>query len=113
MLGYMRERIEHIHRALLEDPLALKEEGRLAGEAILWNLMALTDSTARLSDELKKRHPDIQWDQVRGFRNVATHAYDRIQLKQVANIVAKDLPAMRRAIELELGPRNHEQQHER
>jgi len=113
VLAYMRERIEHIHRALLEDPLALNEEARLAGEAILWNLMALTDSTGRLSDELKKRHPDIQCDQVRVFRNVATHAYDRIQLKQVANIVANDLPAMRRAIDLELSPRNHEQERER
>jgi len=64
VLAYIRERIEHIHRALLEDPSALREEGRLAGEAILWNLMALTDSTARLSDELEKRHPEIQWEQV-------------------------------------------------
>ena len=55
----------------------------------------------------------IQCDQVRVFRNVATHAYDRIQLKQVANIVANDLPAMRRAIDLELSPRNHEQERER
>ncbi len=86
----------------------MREEGRLAGEAILWNLMALTDATARLSDELKKRHPEIQWEQVRGFRNVASHAYDRIQLKQVANIVANDLPLMRQAIEMELGPRNRD-----
>jgi len=108
VLAYIRERIKHIHRALLEDPSALREEGRLAGEAILWNLMALTDSTARLSDELKKRHPEIQWEQVRGFRNVASHAYDRIQLKQVANIVANDLPLMRRAIDMELGPRDRD-----
>jgi uncharacterized protein with HEPN domain len=113
MLAYMRERIEHIHRALLEDPSALKEPGRLAGEAILWNLMALTDSTARLSDELKRRHPEIEWEQVRGFRNVATHAYDRIQLKQVANIVANDLPLMRQAIDMELGPRDRELEHDR
>jgi uncharacterized protein with HEPN domain len=52
---------------LREDPIALSEPGRLAGEAILWNLMALTDSTTRLSDELKRRHPEIQWDQVHGF----------------------------------------------
>lgn len=106
MLAYIRERIEHINQAMREDPLALNEEGRLAGEAILWNLMALTDSTARLSDEVKKRHPEIHWEQVRGFRNLATHAYDRIQLKQVANIVANDLPMMRRAIDMELGPRD-------
>lgn len=85
-----------------EDPLALREPGRLAGEAILWNLMALTDSTTRLSDELKRRHPKIQWDQVRGFRNVMTHTYDRMQLRQVANIVANDLPPLLRAIESEL-----------
>jgi uncharacterized protein with HEPN domain len=92
MLGYIRERIERIDKAMIEDPRALSDEGRLAGEAILWNLMALADATTRLSDELKKRHPEINWDQVRGFRNVATHAYDQIQLRQIANIVAKDLP---------------------
>ncbi len=50
---------------------------------------------------------------MRGFRNVATHAYDRIQLKQVANIVANDLPLMRRAIDMELGPRDRDLEHDR
>jgi uncharacterized protein with HEPN domain len=95
---------------LREDPLALKEPGRLAGDALLWNLMALTDSTIRLSNDLKQRHPEIQWEQVRGFRNVMTQAYDRVQLKQVANIVANDLPLLRRAIELELGPKDRGQE---
>ena len=109
----MRERIDRIHRALIEDPLALQKEGRLAGDAILWNLMALTDSTSRLSDAVKKRHPNIQWEQVRGFRNVATHAYDRIQLTQVANVVANDLPVLRQAIDMELGPRDRGSELER
>ena len=74
--------------------------------------MALTDSTIRLSDELKQRHPEIQWEQVRGFRNVMTHAYDRVQLRQVANIVSDDLPLMRRAIEIELGPRDRGRERE-
>lgn len=104
----MRARIDRIHQALREDPIALKEEGRLAGDVILWNLMALTDSSARLSAELKERHPEIKWQEVRGFRNVATHAYDRIQLKQVANILANDLPVMRQAIDAELGPRDRD-----
>ncbi len=113
MLAYMRERIERIQKAMVDDPQALTEEGRLAGEAILWNLMALTDSTTRLSDELKKRHPEINWDQVRGFRNVATHAYDTIQLRQVANIVVNDLPLMRRAIDQELRRRDRELENDR
>jgi len=43
-----------------------------------------------------------------GTGDVATHAYDRIQLKQVANIVANDLPLMRQAIDMELGPRDRD-----
>ncbi len=109
----MSERIERIYAVLREDPLALKEAGRTGGEAILWNLMALTDSTARLSDELKRRHPEIQWEQIRGFRNVATHAYDRIQLKQVEHIVAKDLAVISRAIDRELGSRDRGAERER
>lgn len=113
MLRYIRERIHRIERALRDDPSALREDGRLAGEAILWNLMTLTDSAARLSDELKKRHPEIQWEQVRGFRNVATHAYDQLQLKQVTNIVVNDLPVMRRAIEAELREKDLDLEHDR
>ncbi len=75
--------------------------------------MALTDSTGRLSDELKRRHPEIQWEQIRGFRNVATHAYDRIQLKQVEHIVANDLAEIGRAIDRELGPRDRGAERER
>ena len=58
-LAYVRERIECIQAVSREDPLALKEAVRIGGEAILWNLMALTDSTGRLSDELRRRHPEI------------------------------------------------------
>jgi len=75
--------------------------------------MTLTDSAARLSDELKKRHPEIQWEQVRGFRNVATHACDQLQLKQVTNIVVNDLPVMRRAIEAELREKDLDLEHDR
>lgn len=77
-------------------------EGRLAGHAILWNLTTLADATTRLSDELKKRNPEIPWEQVRGFRNVAVHAYDRLHLQQVATVVEKELPRLRQVVEGEL-----------
>ena len=39
---------------------------------------------------------------MRGFRNVAVHAYDQLQLRQVARIVDKDLPPLMQAVEAEL-----------
>jgi uncharacterized protein with HEPN domain len=64
--------------------------------------MTIADVTARLSDAVKQRHPEIPWEQVRGFRNVAVHAYDQLQLRQVDRIVEKDLPPLAKAVESEL-----------
>ncbi len=105
-MEFIESRIRNIQAALRQDPLALSDEGRLAAHAILWNLTTLADAAGRLSDELKKRHPEIPWDQVRGFRNVATHAYERLHLKQIGVIINKDLPLVRTAVEQELGARN-------
>src|SRR5262249_32199500 len=65
-LRYIQSRIGFIQRDLRQDPSALSEEGRTAGQSILWALMTLADSTTKLSDELKQRHPDIDWVAIRG-----------------------------------------------
>ncbi len=68
--------------------------------------MTLADAAGRLSDELKKRHPQIPWDQVRGFRNVATHAYESLHLKQIGAIIDQDLPPISKVVEQELAERD-------
>ncbi|OLD24256.1 MAG: hypothetical protein AUJ02_08660 [Chloroflexi bacterium 13_1_40CM_3_65_12] len=60
--------------------------------------MTQADAAGRLSVEVRKRHPQIPWDQVRGFRNVATHAYESLHLKQVGVVINKDLPMLRDAL---------------
>ena len=101
-LRYIQSRIGFIERDPRQDPLALSEEGRTAGQSILWALMTLADSTTKLSDSLKTRHPEIDWVAIRGFRNVAAHVYDRLQLREVNAIVTGSLPALKAAVDAEL-----------
>jgi uncharacterized protein with HEPN domain len=58
-LDYVRESIRLIQRWLDENPDALLDENRMAGNAILWRLLTLADVTGRPSDELQARHPNI------------------------------------------------------
>jgi uncharacterized protein with HEPN domain len=44
-----------------------------AQEAILWRLETMGETTGRLSDEVKSRHPQIRWRAIYGFRNIAAH----------------------------------------
>ena len=72
-------------------------------DAVLRNLQTLAESTQRLSDALKKGHPDLDWRGIAAFRNVAVHDYLGIDLKQVWDIVARDVPALKRKVEAILG----------
>jgi uncharacterized protein with HEPN domain len=80
-------------------------EQRQVQDAVLRRLEILTDATAQLSPELKDRHRDIPWREIYGFRNIAAHAYLDIDLQRVWEIVMDYLPALRTAINEELGRR--------
>ena len=52
-------------------------------DAVLRRLQTLAESTQRLSQEVKDRHPEIPWKRIAGFRNVAAHGYLAIDLDLV------------------------------
>ncbi len=68
-------------------------------DAVIRNLQTLAESTQRLSDELRQKYPDIAWRNIAAFRNVAVHDYLGMDLKQIWDIVADDLPVLKRQIE--------------
>ena len=52
-----------------------------------------------MSDGLRQKYRDIEWRNIAAFRNVAVHEYLGIDLKQTWDIVADDLPVLKRQIE--------------
>jgi uncharacterized protein with HEPN domain len=71
-------------------------------DAVLRRLEPLADATSTLSDALKERHPEIPWSQVYGFRHVAAHAYEYLELHRVWEIVEDYLPGLKTAIDQEV-----------
>lgn len=72
---------------------------RRTQKATLRELQELAESTQRLSAHLKARHPEISWSGIAGFRNVLVHDYLGLSLQRVWEIVDRDLPPLRIAIE--------------
>jgi len=68
-------------------------------DAVLRNLQVLAESSQRLSDTLKAKHPEIDWRSLSGFRNVMVHDYFGIRLERVWEIIEKDLPELKRQME--------------
>jgi len=100
-LRYIRQSIARIEeytrggrQAFLREPIVQ--------DAVLRRLETLADAVGKLSDAVKARHPEIPWRQVYGFRNIAAHAYEDIDLARVWEIVADYLPALKPVIDREL-----------
>jgi uncharacterized protein with HEPN domain len=67
-------------------------------DAIVRNLQVLSESTQRLSDELKSEHPEVNWRGIAGFRNVLVHGYLGLDLGRLWEMVLRDLPALQDAV---------------
>ena len=71
---------------------------RMVQDAVLRNLQLLSESTRRLSDELRRAHPGTDWAGIAGFRNVLVHDYLGVNIARVWEIIEKNLPALREQI---------------
>ena len=79
-------------------------------DAVLRRLETLADATAKLSDALQSRHPEIPWRRVYGFRHIAAHAYEALDLRRVWEIVEDYLPALKTAVDQDLAESSDEDQ---
>ena len=72
---------------------------RKTQSAVLRELQTLAESTRRLSDALKRKHPEIPWQGIAGFRNVLVYDYLGIKLERVWEVIERDLPVLRAVAE--------------
>jgi uncharacterized protein with HEPN domain len=68
-------------------------------DAVMRNLQILAESTQRLSHSLRELHPEVDWRNISGFRNVAVHEYLRIDVVRIWDIVEQDIPLLGEQIE--------------
>jgi uncharacterized protein with HEPN domain len=70
-------------------------ESRLHQDAVLRNLHTLTETTQRLSADLKSANPDVEWATLAAFRNVLVHDYLGIDIELVWTVVSDDIPGFK------------------
>jgi uncharacterized protein with HEPN domain len=79
------------------------DEARLRGnpwdqDAVVRNLEVIGEASKRLSKATQALAPEVPWSRIAGFRDVAVHGYDRIDIGRVWSILHIDLPALEASI---------------
>jgi uncharacterized protein with HEPN domain len=74
-------------------------EASVVFDATLMNFVVIGEMVDRLSTELKEKHADIDWQKIKGFRNLIAHDYLGIDAEEVWQIIQTDLPALEQQLE--------------
>lgn len=61
-------------------------------DKVLRRLEIIGEAAARLNNDFKNKNKEIPWKQIIGLRNIIIHDYSIVNLKEIWNIVTKDLP---------------------
>ncbi len=93
-LQHMLDMIDRIEMATAAGKAAFFESV-VHQDAVLRNLHTLTETTQRLSADLKLSHAEIDWAALAAFRNVVVHDYLGIDIELVWAVVTQDVPDLR------------------
>ncbi len=70
----------------------------LIQDGVIRNLQTLGQSVAKLSEDFKSGHPEVDWKSIIGLRNVLVHDYLGINMTRVWEIVERDLPDLKQRL---------------
>ena len=62
--------------------------------AVIREFEVIGEAVGKLPDTLKDRHRDVEWQDIRDFRNLLVHEYFGVDLGIVWKVVREDLPGL-------------------
>ena len=73
--------------------------GQFVEDAVVYdmaqfNILRIGEAANRIPQEIRNAHPEIDWQGIRGARNLIAHEYDRVDETAVWNIVRAHIPAL-------------------
>jgi len=66
--------------------------------AVIREFEVIGEAVGKCFEELKRKHPDVEWQDIKDFRNLLIHEYFGVDLEIVWRIVQDDLPALMDAV---------------
>jgi len=91
----MVEAADHIGRFLLGISFERFEGDELRKSAVLQKLTVIGEAASRVSAELKQKRPEVGWQHIAAFRNMAVHAYFSVDWSIVWETATRNTPELR------------------
>ena len=68
-------------------------------DATMMNFIVIGEMVDKLSEDFKNHHSEIEWQKIKGFRNIVAHDYFGIDAEEVWQIIINKIPGLRTDIQ--------------
>ena len=75
------------------------EHDELIQTWMVYNLQVIGEAASQISEEFRALNPLIPWKAIAAMRDTIVHAYFRVDLDEVWNVVLQDIPALKAHVE--------------
>ena len=65
-------------------------------DSVIRRLEIIGEAIGNFPEEIKKEHPNIQWDEISGMRNFLIHEYFGVDLHLIWNTIENDIPKLKK-----------------
>jgi uncharacterized protein with HEPN domain len=66
--------------------------------AVIRELEIIGEAVGKLPDEVKQKHLDVEWQDIKDFRNLLIHEYFGVDLEIVWKVIQDDLPGLMNSV---------------
>ena len=67
-----------------------------AQDSVIRRLEIIGEAIGNFPEEIKKEHPNIQWNEISGMRNFLIHEYFGVDLHLIWNTIENDIPKLKK-----------------
>ena len=91
VLDAIKEIESYLHNVSKETFLANSEKRF----ATIKQLEIIGEACARITPTIKEKYPEVEWNNIIGFRNISIHEYFGVNFQIVWQIAQNDLPVLK------------------
>lgn len=62
-------------------------------------IIQIGELTTRLSEDFKEKISEIEWNKIKGLRNIFAHDYESVKFEVLWEILTEDIPALKESLQ--------------
>lgn len=98
-LQHILEAISRINRYVRNIDYDQFKQDEKTVRAVLYDLAVIGEAARKVSDEFRKKHPEVPWKIIWDMRNVLVHDYTGVEYPTVWKTLQQDLPELKQMVE--------------